>query len=323
MPVHRINVTTVSWISKPPLAQYSNVPKWQLLTSDGWLYSIAYGLYHSGNSEPPQEFASSDYRGQETLARQFRAFSTCTVGLKTDQAGKFESMTSYDPVVAPKAGDTPPFDSPKMLRVGGVVQEIARNLPLYHDIVSEGTRFSPGEASSLSKVSQPAVGIWRKDGVPAIPYGSIKPPAGELVLAHSLVKFRAGSNGDRIGCLAFRAPNHVPWVWCEALLTYAGGELTLYGAGSGFPSHAFYMGGRQRGLIQEATSINDLKKVFTSGLAAQISWKNLRPDQVNAQAPIQETDTGASIGVQPYTAPAINSVGSMKLPLRMLTPAAN
>ena len=83
------------------------------------------------------------------------------------------------------------------------------------------------------------------------------------------------------------------------------------------------MAGAQRGAIQEATTIDDLRKVFTAGLAAQITWKDGRPDQVNAQAPIQETDNGVAVGSQPYTASAINTVAPMKVSLRALLPALN
>ena len=318
MPVYRVNMTTVSWIARDPLSAYSRPPTLGLLTRNGWLESIAYGLYHSANTEPPAQFDTSDYDGANTLKKEFRGFSTCNLEIKADDKGTFDGARSIDPVVTPVSGSTPPFDSPKMLRVGGAAQQFIHNVSLYHDIVSEGTKYSLGETSSLSACNQPPKSAWQTGATPLLPYGSLTPGGGELALAHAIVKFRAGSVGDRIGCLAFRAPNHVPWVWCEALLTLKGSKLTLYGAGSGFPNHAFYVGGPQRGVIPEATSLTDLDRIFRSGLTAHISWKNLSPDQVNLQAPTKETSMGKKIGDQAYTAPSLRPFSPVQIELATL-----
>ena len=70
-------------------------------------------------------------------------------------------------------------------------------------------------------------------------------PATETVLANLLVKFRAGAITDSVGVSAVGCPYHVPWVWCETVLTYAAGQFKIYGRGSIFPTHAWYLNGRQ------------------------------------------------------------------------------
>jgi len=68
-------------------------------------------------------------------------------------------------------------------------------------------------------------------------------PASETVLVDGIIKFRAGANTDRIGVDSVKCPYHVPWVWCETALTYDGTRFKLYGRGSIFPTHCWYLDG--------------------------------------------------------------------------------
>jgi hypothetical protein len=73
------------------------------------------------------------------------------------------------------------------------------------------------------------------------------------VLVNALIKFRAGKNTDEIGIKSVRSPFHVPWVWCEFVLTYGKGEFKMYGKGSIFPSHAWYFNGKCVNVVGQAS----------------------------------------------------------------------
>jgi hypothetical protein len=65
------------------------------------------------------------------------------------------------------------------------------------------------------------------------------------VLVDGIIKFRAGANTDRVGVESVGCLYHVPWVWCETALTDDGSRFKLYGRGSIFPTHSWYLGGTQ------------------------------------------------------------------------------
>jgi hypothetical protein len=82
-------------------------------------------------------------------------------------------------------------------------------------------------------------------------------PAGETVLANVLIKFRAGSVTDDLGIDSVGCPYHVPWVWCETVLTYqAENRFKLYGRGSIFPTHTWYLDGAQ---VASKAQVGDLQ----------------------------------------------------------------
>ena len=313
MPIYRVNAASISWISKPSLDAYSGMPN--ILADDGWLQQIAFGMSHTANPDPPQTFDGSTYAPEKTFGKQYRALTTFTLGLKTGGSGAFEAVTSLPVVMKPDPGYTPPFDSPWIMRAGALAQELVTISPgISAEIMGEAGRFSPGESSSLSAIAQPPANTWQSTATKPLPYGSIAPNAGETVLAHSLIKFRAGAVGDKLGIVVFGAGNHVPWVWCETMLTYAAGSLVLYCAGSIFPSHAFYLGGTRQERDMQHISQADLTRVFTSGLKADVAVDTpftigdapSRPmlRSINAQSPADEPMTTVPVDKQPYCAPA-------------------
>jgi hypothetical protein len=156
-------------------------------------------------------------------------------------------------------------------------------------------------------------GYWQSTAIKPLAGSTIKVAANETILAHCLIKFRAGKAGDFIAIAVMGAPNHVPWVWCETILTYAAPKtLVLYGRGSGFPSHAFYCQGDRRGTLELTNDLTELRKIFTSGLKATTNlfcvpfYEDVACTiDVNDQAPTTEVVTaGQSIPDQPYSAPA-------------------
>lgn len=320
-----IEVSTVSWIDRNLMSLYSGTPN--PFASDAWVDFLGYGMCHTANPEPPDVV-----RGQKaatTLEKKYRSFTSFSIQLQLSADGKFEAvrrLPNSDAVLDP--GFTPPFDSNWELwkgLVGTAVLVADPGLP--KKMHEEATRYSPGEKSSLSQLSLPSA-QWQNTGVAPIPYSSIKVNPGEVILGHSLIKFRAGTQGDYIGVVGMGCPNHLPWVWCEAILAYKDdNNLVLYGAGSAFPSHAFYVGGRRKSRLDLTTDRNKLKIVFTTGFKANVNWSTVvLPDMmmnvitgINAQVPTEEASKpGEVITTQSYTAPANDKNVRVVIPLASL-----
>ena len=95
----------------------------------------------------------------------------------------------------------------------------------------------PGERSPLSAVHLDR--LHQNSVFPAVPHG-------ERLIADGLIRFRAGTHTDGVGMSDAHAQFHVPWVWAEFLLTSLGnGRVRLRGAGSIFPTIAWYLDDQQ------------------------------------------------------------------------------
>ncbi|MFM0200760.1 hypothetical protein PQR53_12895 [Paraburkholderia fungorum] len=124
----------------------------------------------------------------------------------------------------------------------------------------------PGEASSISLVNTRA-----RHANTVLP----PTPKNEVVCVNALIKFRAGSHTDGIGVSdEVGCRYHVPWVWCELLLTYDKGMFKLLGCGSIFPTHYFYIEGTKV-LAQE--EVADLSFPKSGALTINESALNLYP----------------------------------------------
>jgi hypothetical protein len=283
---------------------------------------LCYGMYHTANPEPPEIF-----HGQKDITKlkqQYRSLTTYSIQLRLGANGEFDSvrrLPNSDAIL--DAGYTPPFDSGWELWKGRLLIGLLYKDPtIMSQLNAEGNSYSPGEKSSLSQIVLPG-GEWQNKGVTPLAYSSIKANQGEVILGHSLIKFRVGTRGDYIAVVAVGTPNHVPWVWCEAMLTYKDNNLILYGAGSAFPCHAFYVGDEQKARIDLTTDRNTLRTVFSTGFPAKISWAPVplpaNPHSVvagiNPQAPMTETSNGNIITAQSYTAPANGKSIRRVLPL--------
>jgi hypothetical protein len=310
-----INVCSISWIDRDRMSPFVSMPV-NIFAADAWLNQLCYGMRHTANDPPPTQYYGGGYISGYALSRQYRSLTSYFLELDIDPSGKllrFRQIPGFPLIL--DAGYTPPFDSGWELFKGEIGTSILSPDPT--DAVNmrqEATRYSPGEASSMSKIVVPT--DWQSTSIKPSDCSTIKVPANEIILAHCLIKFRAGKAGDYIAVAVMYAPNHVPWVWCESILTYAAPKtLMLYGRGSGFPNHAFYCQNDRRGTLELTNDRAELRKIFTTGLKATMAFT---PDydsmpgdppraykEINDQAPTTEVATaGQSIPDQPYTAPA-------------------
>lgn len=214
-----IKIASVSWINESPN------PIWfagkAAVLEPEWIPKTYLGLVATSNSPPPDMIA--DFKKFQTT-KDFRALTYCHIRITADDASnkitKFEVLDAvHDP------GWTPPFRQ--------------RKYPtslLIPDKDIWSFEWHPGEASPVTLVNTQAL---HANTTLAAQVGT-----GETVLVDSLIKFRAGSHTDDVG-LKIGSPHHVPWVWCETLLTYANGNLKLYGGGSIFPTHTWYLDGKR------------------------------------------------------------------------------
>lgn len=307
-----INVCSISWIDRDRMSPFVSMPL-NIFSADSWLHQLCYGMRHTANDTPPEHYNGAGYIPSYALGRQYRSLTSFFVELDLDQKGALQRFRRAPvmPLVL-DAGYTPPFDSGWELFKGEVGTSILSvDKTLVVKMHEEATRYSPGEAGSLSQIIVPT--DWQSTAIKPLAGSTIKVAANETILAHCLIKFRAGKVGDFIAIAVMGAPNHVPWVWCETILTYAAPKtLVLYGRGSGFPSHAFYCQGDRRGTLDLTNDLTELRKIFTSGLKATVNLFCVPYHEevsctldVNDQASTTEVVTaGQSIPDQPYSAPA-------------------
>lgn len=212
-----VKIGSISWINESPSPIWFS-GKAAALDPD-WVPKTYMGLVATANRMPPGQLADfSSYQG----GQDFRALIYCHLRLTIDDRSRridrVEMVTTID-----DPGWTPPF------RV--------RDYPLSglrvwdRDIWSNA--WHAGEASPISDVC-----IESRH-----PNSALTIPRAEQILVNGLIKFRAGANTDRVGVESVGSPFHVPWVWCEMALTYNNGRFALYGRGSIFPTHCWYLDG--------------------------------------------------------------------------------
>jgi hypothetical protein len=223
--VREIKFGTVSWIAA------DQCPLWfsgkAALLEPGWVPKTYMGLAATSNDAPGK---SIDFKAYQK-AKDFRAMNFCQLKVDFDENGSaVNSVSVVDSIQDP--GWTPAFRVRKFP---------ATALRFWDSNIWGFTAFA-GEASPLSAVTPQAA---HTNSILTI-------PKGEVVLADALIKFRAGKHTDDIGVNDVGAPFHVPWVWCEMAVTYAGsGKFKYYGRGSCFPSHAWYIDNQQVKTIAE------------------------------------------------------------------------
>ena len=224
-------LASISWIDEKslPKAGFWFVAE----AAISWPNRVVMGLIGTSNPEPPAELS-----GIKSFAstKQYRALLACTITT--------QPVTRVSDVVV-DGGYTPPFDKSKLdTRLRSVAP------------IPDDSKFYAGEASSVSGVTSGKLH----------PCSALSIPRGCDVAASALIKFRAGSHTDDIGIKEAKSPVHVPWVWCEYALVYSGTNVLLMCRGSVFPSHAWYVGGRQVAKrLQNAVSPSEQDPALSSG----------------------------------------------------------
>jgi len=212
--LREIKVGTVSWIDGRPNPMWSAAQAAAL--EPEWIPKTYLGLAATSNPAPPDSL--SDFPGYQR-AKNFRSLTYCRFQVEVDDTTR--QLTSFRVLEAAHDGGwTPPFrmrDWPSTT--------FAFDTSIY------SFTWYQGEYSPLSLVN-----TQHRHANTTI--SSV--PQNETVLVNSLIKFRAGSHTDNIGINHVGSPYHVPWVWCELLLTFAQGTFKMYGHASIFPSHAWY-----------------------------------------------------------------------------------
>jgi hypothetical protein len=212
--IYEIRVGSVCWIEDTPSPVEFSAQA--LYLDPTWIPKTYMGL--SATANPTPDARITDFRKFQAT-KQFRALLYCHFKADIDpDTNIIKNFTALEAIH--DGGWTPPFNRKKFPFTY-----------LKPDKNMSDPNFYQGEASSVSLVNLRA----RHKNSVLTNFGS-----GEAVLVNGLIKFRAGKHTDDIGVKEVGCPFHVPWVWSEFLLTYKGGNFTLTGKGSIFPSHAWY-----------------------------------------------------------------------------------
>jgi hypothetical protein len=246
-----LTVGTISWIQGSP-SPISGAGTEAAEFSPTWIPPTYLGLAATSNPAPPFRLDVKEFRS----ARQFRAMTFCRFSIDIDEADHVSNFKVLDAFHDP--GFTPPFQKAKF--PAAVVDAI-----LHADSTIFDSSFAPGEASVNSLVS--TQGRHANTTIKDV-------PTNEVVLVNSLIKFRAGKHTDDIGVNKIKADFHVPWVWCEMVVTFLGrNTFKIYGRGSLFPSHSWYFDSVQIGSVGE---IGDSRFPILRGTRSLIETSRLK-----------------------------------------------
>jgi len=209
-----IVVTSVSWIDRKnlPTPGIMSLTKALIGGDIGWDDRTVIGLIATSNPTPPITISNvENFRS----THQFRSLVSMKINADLNAS---EGHPILD------AGWTPPFDKAKLPLLAR-----AKSPPKKALIEHEG------EKSPLSSVS-----VGKQ-----VPVSTLIVPPNATVVANMIIKFRAGQATNELGLAEAASPFHVPWVWCETMLVKIGEKVCLLGCGSTFPSHAWYVNGKQ------------------------------------------------------------------------------
>jgi hypothetical protein len=223
----QVKAGSVSWI-------HQQVTPVKFLT-DGklyepnWIPQTYIGLYATRNTAPGANLDLNAHRA----SKQFRSMTFADLTVETsDDAKDILNVTLEKSFLDP--GWTPPFDRTITFLTQIYVPEPSMRDPTFH-----AGELGNGSAISLRKRHpNSTIGL----SVPTV-----------NIVANALILFRAGSKTDDIGVNVVKCPYHVPWVWCEWLLTFDAGRFAIFGTGSVFPTHTFYAQGSSYGQQDEPT----------------------------------------------------------------------
>jgi hypothetical protein len=245
-----IALCSVSWIDEKALPK---VGFWFVAgAAISWPKRVIMGLAGTANSEPSSDLTNAEgFRAR----RQFRALMGCKV-VRRPKLSVFEQVLD--------AGYTPPFDKSKL------DTRLAALAPIPDD-----PQFYPGESSRLSSI---VAGKLH-------PCSTLKMTGADEVIVSAFIKFRAGSHTDSIGITAANSPVHVPWVCCEYALVASGAKVRLLAQGSRFPSHAWYVAGKQVAKrYQTPVIVSENDPAISTGQPASLPALSAGSDKSNGPA---------------------------------------
>jgi hypothetical protein len=230
-----IRLASISWIDDKSVPE---VGFWIVVGAlVSWPRRVIMGLTGTANPEPPVNIPNTTRFAGE---KQYRALLAVTL---TPTSPRKITDVVIDP------GYTPPFDKSK---IHTTLRKVAP--------IPDDSRFYAGERSALSDVCLGRIHQC----------SSLKIPRDSEVVLSALIKFRAGSHTDNIGIQKAKSPVHVPWVWCEYALISARSTYRLLCVGSTFPSHAWYVNGRQVGKrLQKPIAISEKDPALSTGQPAK------------------------------------------------------
>jgi hypothetical protein len=255
--LREIKVGSISWINESPN------PVWfsgdAAMLDPAWVPKTYMGLAATANHMAPD--TNSDFRAYQKN-KDFRALMYCHLQVTIDDSTKrIRDFKVPDAMHDP--GWTPPFH--------------VRHYPMSglrfwdKDIWWDWTAHQ-GEASPISMVG--TEGRHRNSAITTI-------PGSEKVLVDGNIKFRVGANTDRVGVEKVGCPFHVPWVWCEMVLTYVDDHFKLYGRGSIFPTHCWYVDGAKVA-TQDQVSDSSFPK---ASVTYPVEWAPYPVPRINIQIP--------------------------------------
>ena len=235
MKTNHISLASVSWIDEKTIPK---VGFWFVAGAlVSWPKRVIMGLAGTSNPEPPLKLTSMN---GFVSKKQYRALISCSVDINPIAVARN---------IVVDAGYTPPFDKNKL-------DTRLRNFVPGPD----DPKFYPGESSPLSGVS---VGKAHSSS-------TVRVPRDSKVIVNALIKFRAGEHTDKIGIDKANSPVHIPWVWCEYMLTSSPSGIRLLCNGSIFPSHAWYVNGEQVAKrLQMPISVSENDPVLSTGQPAK------------------------------------------------------
>jgi len=213
-----------------------------------WANRVAMGLVATSNPTPSKEIVTATFHAK----KQFRALTYFEL---------FPQFPNVPKKVVIDPSYTPPFDKSK----------IKTFLIHLAPIPEAATKYHNGEKSSLSSCI----------GGQLHPYSSIEIKEEFEIISSTLIKFRAGKETNDIGISDdVGSPVHVPWVWCEHVIAKRGSEYWLFAKGSKFPSHAWYINGKQVAIsLQEQLVVSEKEIALSTGRPKNQPRSNANSDE--------------------------------------------
>lgn len=265
MTIGALSLCSVSWIDEKSLPK---VGFWLVAGAlVSWPKRVIMGLAGTANPEPPMEITDvAAFRSRQ----QFRALMSCKVS-------RHPSVAVSNAVI--DAGYTPPFDK------GKLHTSLAGLAP-----IPEDPMFYAGQSSVISSIVSGKLH----------PCSTFSLRGGDHVLVGAFIKFRAGLHTDAIGVSEAKSPVHVPWVWCEYALVGDGAKVRLLMQGSKFPSHAWYVAGKQVAKrYQSPVSVSERDPAISTGQPADLPPLSADSDKSSGPAPshTHTLDKGAMLEV--------------------------